>query len=276
MQSNNLRSIAYLTVNGADPVDEIEAASAAGLDAVGLRVSSPAGLQLAHAVLGQPNRIRDIRAALDRTGVRVLDTELVTMTAGTRVADVLPVLEISAELGATFLQATSEDPDWSRALNTFGEICDQANRFGLKIAFEFMQWRAVKSIEDVTRFLTGAGQPNAGIVLDMLHLSRSGGSPQAVAKVPPKFLFYVQLCDATSELPATDQELIAEARGGRLYPGEGTLWLDQVFDVLPDDIGISIEVPPGPAIGNSTHERTQSAARALDRWLAQYRARSGS
>src|SRR5579862_1840644 len=99
MHTHNLRSLAYLSAgNGADPVEQIEGAAAAGLDGVGLRVVAPLGLTLAHPIVGQPAKIRDIRRALERTGVKVFDCEVFTLTAATRLDEVTPVLDAVAEL----------------------------------------------------------------------------------------------------------------------------------------------------------------------------------
>jgi sugar phosphate isomerase/epimerase len=274
MQKQNLRSIAYLTVNGAAPVEQIEAAADAGFDAVGLRVVAPLGLPLAYPIAGNPAQIRDIRRAIERTGVRVLDSEVLTLTAHTKAIDFVPALAAAAEIGSTYMQITSEDPDWKRGVANFGAVCDEAHRFGLRIALEFMRWRSVGTLDEAARFVGEAARPNGGIVLDTLHLSRSGGSPSAVANVPAEALMYVQLCDAVEAIPATNDGLISEARGGRLDPGTGSLWLDALFDVLPDDIAISIEVPGAAPANASVKERTQRAADGLDRWLARYRGRS--
>jgi sugar phosphate isomerase/epimerase len=272
MQKHNLRSIAYLTVSGADPVEQIEAAADAGFDAVGLRVAAPLGLSLAYPIAGNPAQIRDIRRASERTGVRVLDSEV--LPPQTVASEFLPALAAAAEIGSTYMQITSEDPDWKRGVANFGNVCDEASRFGLRIALEFMRWRSVRTIDEAARFVSEAGRPNGGIVLDTLHLSRSGGSPRAVANVPADAIMYVQLCDAVETIPATDEGLIKEARGGRLDPGAGSLWLEELFDVLPDDIAISIEVPGSAPADASVKERTQRAADALDLWLARYRAKS--
>ena len=161
-----------------------------------------------------------------------------------------------------------------RGVANFAKVCDEASRFGLRIALEFMRWRSVRTIDEAARFVGEAGRTNGGIVLDTLHLSRSGGSPSAVAKVPPESIMYVQLCDAVETIPVTDDGLITEARGGRLNPGAGNLWLEGLFDVLPDDIAISIEVPGAAPAGASVKDRTKRAAGALDLWLARYRAKS--
>jgi sugar phosphate isomerase/epimerase len=172
------------------------------------------------------------------------------------------------------MQITSEDPDWKRGVANFGNVCDEASRFGLRIALEFMRWRSVRTIDEAARLVSEAGRPNGGIVLDTLHLSRSGGSPNAVANVSAQAIMYVQLCDAVEMIPATDDGLIREARSGRLAPGAGSLWLEGLFDVLPDDIAISIEIPGAAPADASLKERAQRAADALDLWLARYRAKS--
>src|SRR5438034_4142705 len=45
--------------------------------------------------------------------------------------------------------------------------------------------------------------------------SRAGDSPQALAKLPRRFLRYMQLCDARPERPADMQEIIRQARSDR-------------------------------------------------------------
>ena len=60
-----------------------------------------------------------INRARERTGVEVFDIEVFTLGERTDVAQLLPALETSAEIGASFVQAVSEDPDASRAAATF-------------------------------------------------------------------------------------------------------------------------------------------------------------
>lgn len=262
-----VRSVAYLSVAGAEPVEQIEAAAAAGFDAVGLRTVAPLGLALSYPIVGNSARVQAIREACARTGVQVLDCEVITLTADTRIEDIRPAIETAGELGARYMQITSEDPERMRAVRNFAECCDLAAPFGIGIAFEFMRWRSVRMIEEAAEFVSLADRPNGGIVLDTLHLSRSGGSPGAVAAVPSHRIFYVQLCDAHRAMPASTDDIVAEARGGRLYPGDGALWLQELFDVLPPDIAISIEVPGALPANASVSERTRGAAHALQRFL---------
>ena len=174
MQKRNLRSIAYLTVSGAEPIEQIETAAAAGFDAVGLRVVAPLGLPLAYPIAGNPPLIREIQRACERTGVRVLDSEVFTLTPQTVVSDFVPALAAAAEIGSTYMQITSQDPDWSRGVENFGKVCDEASRFGLRIAFEFMRWRNVRTIDEAARLVAEAGRSNGGIVLDTLAPQQIG------------------------------------------------------------------------------------------------------
>lgn len=261
-----MQSLAYLSAgNGCDPVEQIEAAAEAGFDAVGLRPVAPLGLTLEHPIIGQPYKIRAIRQAAQRTGVKVLDTEVITLTADTDVKALIPTLADVRELQCDIMQVTCEDPDWQRGVANFGLLCDEAKQFGIRLAYEFMRWRTVKTVQQAARFVGEAGRANGGLVLDTLHLSRSGGSPADVAQVAPELILYVQLCDAVAEIPQTNEGLIREARGGRLYPGQGTLWLNELFTVLPKDVPISIEVPP-PASATTVRERARLAWDALSAW----------
>ena len=231
MQTRNLLSLAYLTVDGAAPVEHLEAAAAGGFDAAGLRVVPPSHLAIDYGVVGSRERIREINRARKRTGVRVFDIEVFTLNADVDVAQFLPALETSAEIGASFIQAVSEDADHHRASDRLAELCDAAARFGLRVALEFMRFRQLQTIEVALALLSAAGRPNAGVLVDALHLARSGGNPAAVAAVPRERIAYMQLCDAPARAPPLE-ELAREARNDRLPPGEGSLWLDELFDAL--------------------------------------------
>ena len=108
--------------------------------------------------------------------------------------------------------------------------------------------------------------------IDALHLARSGGSPAAVAALPPERIAYMQLCDGPVEAPPLE-DLAREARNDRLSPGEGQLWLDEVLDALPDGIPISVEVPRSIDASRSAKERAVLAGDAARRYLAKYRGR---
>ena len=258
----------FLSVSGAHPVEHIEAAAATGFTAVGLRLVAPVGLTLDHDIVNRPDLLRDTLAALKNTGIKVLDVEAFTLTENTNITYWEPALAVSAELGTKIVQVVVEDPDIYRAQNHFAQLCVLAEQYKMVVAIEFMKWRSLKSLEEAWRFISDAGQSNGKLCLDCLHLSRCGDSPADVATLPANSVGYVQLCDALAALPPLEQYL-TEARGGRLYPGEGELWLQELLDVLPANVPISIEVPREIDSGKSAMERARQAAEAMQRFFAQ-------
>lgn len=259
-------SLAFLTVQGCPPVEHVRAAAAAGYDAAGLRLIAPHGLELAHAIVGDKTLIREIKGVAADLGVSFLDGEVFTLLPQTDVETWLPVIETAAEFGMPLMQIASEDHESSRAADNLGRIADVAARHGIKMAIEFMRWRCAATIEGAADLARASGRENVGILLDTLHLSRSGGSPASVA-AQADLVLYLQLCDAPAAQPATDADCIAEARGARLLPGEGDLWLQELMATLPDDIWISVETPHASVAGLSFTAKAQRGMDATRRFL---------
>jgi hypothetical protein len=81
------------------------------------------------------------------------------------------------------------------------------------------------------------------VLVDMLHLARSGGRPEDLSGVDPDALPYTQLCDAPAAPPGDDPGLlIAEALQGRLLPGDGALPIREILASLPAGRPLSCEI----------------------------------
>ena len=65
------------------------------------------------------------------------------------------------------------------------------------------------------------GRPNTSILVDAMHLFRSGGTVAELADVDPDLLGYIQLCDAPRI--GTGEEYYKEASFERQPPGQGEL-----------------------------------------------------
>jgi sugar phosphate isomerase/epimerase len=137
-----------------------------------------------------------------------------------------------------------------------------------------MPYLPVKNVAEAARLLRDAAQPNAGIIVDALHLARSGGSPADVAAIDPALIAYVQLCDAPRVRPAT-MERREESLHNRLYPGDGELPLFALMDALPRDVTIDLETPCAAHQHLSFDERARRAGDATRRFLKAYRERQG-
>jgi sugar phosphate isomerase/epimerase len=110
------------------------------------------------------------------------------------------------------------------------------------VCVEFARYTAVRTIGDAQRLLRSTGQANASIVVDALHLARSGGTPADVVSADGAMLSYLQICDARAGAPAVDR-LRWEAQNDRLLPGEGVLPLAELLRTLPPDTPVSVETP---------------------------------
>jgi sugar phosphate isomerase/epimerase len=238
-------SLAHLTLLDATPLELIDAALAGGFDFVGLRIQPPMPSDTIVPVVGDELLLRKIEGRLDETGIRILDVEAFWLSPWTRVHELVRACETAARLSARYLLVVGNDPDESRLTANFVELCETARPFGLKAMLEFIPFCHTRTLDAAVRVIAAAAQPNAGVLVDALHVMRSGGSPEELRRIDPGLLDYWQICDAPAAPPA-DTDLRTEARTRRLYPGDGELPIGDMLDILPPGISISVEAPCAP------------------------------
>ncbi|MGE8059653.1 sugar phosphate isomerase/epimerase family protein [Pseudomonas sp. NPDC089547] len=255
--------VAHLTALELPPSVLVRQARCAGFSAVGLRLHPVMPGALGYPVAAGSQAMRELRAVLAGEGVRVTDIEFVSLTPQTRVADYQALLAAGAELGAASLTVSGDDDDVARLTGNFAALCEMAHGHGLRVDLEFMRWRPVATLQQACAVVTGAGQHNGGVLVDALHLFRSGGQVADIAAINPHLLRAVQLCDAPLLAPAHEL-IIPEAREGRLLPGQGQLPLAALLAALPGDVCISVEVP---SAGLPAVQRLQAAAQVTHAWL---------
>jgi sugar phosphate isomerase/epimerase len=245
--------LAALTVLELPHHEQVSVAAQAGYSHVGLRLVPVAGQPYNH-----PFDVVQVEKRLADSGVGVLDVEVFRLTPQTNIKEFESVMATAQRLGATELLVHGADSDEARSTDTFGRLCDLAGSYGLSANLEPMPWVDVSNIAKAMRILDGAARANGGLLVDAIHFFRAGDSPQALAKVPRRFLRYMQLCDARAERPSDLQEIIRQARSDRLFPGEGGLDLKGLLGALPAGIPISLEIPVAKKI-----EPLERARRAL-------------
>jgi sugar phosphate isomerase/epimerase len=268
----NRLSLAPLTVSDAGPLDLISAAMAGGFDAVDLRVIGPPGVAPVAPVAGDPALVKEIGHRLADTGISVFSATGIFITPDFALAEIEPALAIVAALGGRWCLAAGWDADDGRLAANFALACETAAGFSLGIAFEFMPYSEVPDLDAATRLLEAAAQPNGALVIDALHLARSGGTPEAVAALPRQRIAYCQLCDAPGKQRA-ELGLRAESLRHRLYPGAGELPLFDLMAALPPDVTIDLETPVAADAHLPVAERGRRAGDAIRHFLAAYRAR---
>jgi len=246
--------LAALTVLELPHEEQVSVAAQAGYSHAGLRLVPVAGQPYNH-----PFDVVQVEKRLADTGLGVLDVEVFRLTPQTNIKEFEAVMATAQRLGATELLVHGADSNATRLIETFGRLCDLAAGYGLSANLEPMPWVDVSNLAQAMRILDGAARANGGLLVDAIHFFRAGDSPQALAKVPRRFLRYMQLCDARPERPADMQEIIRQARSDRLFPGEGGLDLHGLLAALPAGLPLSLEVPV-----SRKKEPLERASRALE------------
>lgn len=253
-----LLSLAHLSMIDARPLELLAAARDGGFDGIGLRLNSSMRLPGGIDLVADPPSFREFRDQVADSGVAVADVEGFPLIPDTDMARFESVLDCTAALGCTNVLCTGLDPEPARRLENFVRLCQLAAPRGITVGLEFISWVPVNSFSAARAILAEAGQPNAGMILDALHLSRSGGSPNDLGGLAPFELSYMQLCDAPLAQPLPEDRA-TEARTGRLAPGKGELPLADLLRWLPADRHISIEAP----VAANAHLDFTSRARRL-------------
>jgi sugar phosphate isomerase/epimerase len=125
----------------------------------------------------------------------------------------------------------------------------------------------VRTPQDGLDLIAAAGV-EARLVLDCVHLVRTGCTADDVRAVPAARIGHLQLCDGPASL--TPEEIGVEAMADRLYPGEGTFPLVDILAAIPEDVTIGLEVPnlARQRRGLSGTERAREAIDAAQSVLA--------
>jgi len=256
--------IAHFTVIEVPPVELVTLAAKVGYAAVGLRLHPAFPGAPVYEIPSGSEVMREMRRRLNGEGIRVHDIEFVTIDAEFRPSRLTAMLESAGELGAARVSVCGDDPDRSRLIANFAELCDLAATYGMGVDLECMAWRQVASFPDAVRVVQDAGRANGGALVDALHLSRTGGSPRDLQGLPQNMVRSVQLSDALSAPPTSIEGIIQEARGGRLPPGQGELPLTELLAAVPDGAAIGVEVPMSAGASPEAHAWTIfKATRAL-------------
>jgi sugar phosphate isomerase/epimerase len=185
---------------------------------------------------------RDVAQRLGDTGLAALDIEPVIFGRGDHHG--AAVIDAAAALGARFLLVASGPAERSEVVDQLGALGDLAATHApdLTLVLEFLPIFSVATLADAAGIVTELDRPNLGVLVDTLHLARSGGMPADLAGYDRAMFPYLQLADATAApADATLAGLREEALHGRLLPGDGELPLSDALDALPG-VPISVEL----------------------------------
>jgi len=236
-------SLAYLSSHRCTPAEAIRVAAAQGYGYVGLRLWPNAPGAPQQYLLDKPDALRETVAAQRDTGVGVFDLEIIRIAEGFDPHTWDALYDAGAALKAKAILVAGDDTDEARLTDNYAHLCEVMTPYGMTADLEFMPWTAVPDARSALRIVRNAGTPaNAGILVDAIHYGRSHTTLDDIRAIPRELLHYAQICDAVKGTHFSTEAMIHTARCERLLPGNGTIDLQALFDALPPDLPISVEV----------------------------------
>ena len=234
-------SLDKITVGELTPLEMVELAAELGIEAIGLWGYSTNPRSPVTPALDDQGAKRALSARLADTGVQIHCMECVILQADTAMSSCEPALAYAADLGARHVTTCIFDTDTVRHSENFAQLAEMADQFGLNVNIEFLPFSPVNSLAAARRLVEGTGRSNVGILVDILHLVRTGGSVEDLRTLPKDLVRYAQICDGAASV--APQDIFHEAVHQRKLPGEGVFPLHEFMAALPEDIYVGIEVP---------------------------------
>lgn len=266
---NPLR-IEHMTIFDVEPPEVISIASQLGVPSISLWVSE-GGIPGSNPVTAATrreviNRLRDAPVQVETAEVFMLSPDAQQAEA---------TVALAAEIGAQALVAINVlTEDEGIAAQQLADLCELAGRHDLLVYLEPIWMGRTRTPADGMRLIRASGAGNARLVIDALHVVRSGASPSDVAALPPEALGSAQICDGPAQI--APESGIEEATAERGLPGSGDFPLKELLGALPSDLSLGVEVPQRRSRerGDSALERTRravDATRRLQRQVADER-----
>ena len=232
-------SLAYLTLSGIDPLEQIRIAGETGYDYVSLR-TIPMGLPGEPQVILEkdPQLFRQIRDALEQYHVGLLDIELVRIREDLS-ADYRGAFECGAALGAKHVLSSVWTKDKDFAAARYADICDQAAEFGLNVNMEFPVVSCMTTFQETVQMHKRVKKPNLKVFVDTLYAHLDQLTPEDLRAVPEEDYGIIHLCDCPLEITG---DITSVVRENRAYCGQGQARLVEMLKALPAH-PCSIELP---------------------------------
>jgi sugar phosphate isomerase/epimerase len=212
---------------------------------------------------------REMIAAMQDRGVSISLGEGCTIREGVEASSYAADLDLFAELGTERINTVSMEPDFNRTCDQFGIMAELAAERGLRITTELAPSLTIDSLPTALAALRQIGRPDFRLLIDTMHVIRSGSTPADVAALDPELIDYIQICDAPRR--PRFESYHEESMFERMVPGEGELDLPGLLKVLPADRVYAIEAPlrSQALAGIGPHERLGRCVEATRRLLAE-------
>ena len=243
-------SLAYLTIPGTAPVDQIRIAAEAGYDFVSLRTipmhlpNEPEFLMHKDDAL-----FKATAAALKEYGMKVNDIELARVRPDLNLDEFAPAFEKAAELGATDVLGRVWSRDKAYYMEGVAKVADMAKEFGLCYNVEFLPWAGIRNLQEAVTMADTLQRDNLFIMVDTLHAGRAGVTAEELRRTNKKYFRFMHICDGPAGPDGDpvldnikDPLMLYTAREARYYVGEGVMDVAGLVAAIPN-VPLSIELP---------------------------------
>ena len=184
---------------------------------------------------------REVKRRIDDNGLEAVDMEVIRLGRSIDTSEAL--IEAACEVGAKNILVVSSIHSSEETAEQLSHLCSLAKAGDITICLEFMKFTSVKSLSDALEVVKLVDAPNVGILLDLLHVVRSGTTFKEIKACDPKLFPYAQWCDGTAQpVGLSDSELIIDALDNRLIPAQGKLDALKFESLFDTDVPFSIEV----------------------------------
>jgi sugar phosphate isomerase/epimerase len=196
-------------------------------------------------------------AAMRDRDVSISLGEGISVRPSREISDSARDMDIMKELGVGRINAVSLDPDRNRTFDQLGLLADMAESREMRVTLEFVPGLVIGDLPQAVAAVQHVGRAHVAVLIDTMHLVRSGSGAAELAALDPALIGYVQMCDVL--LIPLIENYGEEAMFERMVPGEGELPLCDIMGALPDDAIVGLEVPLRAAAeaGEDTRSRVQ-------------------
>lgn len=200
--------------------DRVKAAAKAGFKGMGIWHAD-----LEHIL--ERRSLKEMKQILDDNGMEYLELEFLRdwFVDGERKkqSDIqrTKLLDAAKALNAKHVKVgdfESTKTPMTRLIESFAELCAEADKYGATIGFELMPFAMIDTLKDALTMVEGAGAKNGGIILDTWHVAKLGIPYEEVARMPKQYLISVELNDGTYKAPWS---LFEDTINHRRFCGEG-------------------------------------------------------
>jgi sugar phosphate isomerase/epimerase len=239
----NQLGIGFLGGFGLPPVEFVNLTADLGCNYMSVVVRGAPLLALDYPPfsLKNPRLRQELLAAMNDRGVAISLGDGFLITPGAEMHAFAGDLDVLAELGVPRINVVSLEPDRGRTFDRFAALTELAAQRGIQTVVEPVPGLTIGDLPTALAAVQHVARSEFGLLIDTMHLVRSGSGAADVAAIDPGRIGYAQLND-TMVAPRGDNYM-EEAMFERMVPGEGELPLRDILAALPPGIVIEIEVP---------------------------------